>query len=258
MGGLGRPGSGPAGALPPRWIRSRVLAVLMSLAMALSASWIVGCASPQGKSGTYYTVKKGDNLYRIGKRYGVTSDAIVRANGIDDVTSLRVGAKLWIPTGRGSVTKGARPAAAKRSNTTELRRRAREEARKEAQLAFSWPLKGTLTSSFGRRGRGDHEGIDVSAPRGTSIRASESGKVIHSGKLGDYGKVVIVKHAGNFRSVYAHARKTHVRKGSFVEKGDRIAEVGSTGNATAPHLHFEIRRREIPKNPLLYLPGSRP
>ena len=85
-------------------------------------------------------------------------------------------------------------------------------------------------------------------------RASESGRVIHSGRLGDYGNAVIVKHAGYYRTVYAHASRTLVRKGQFVEKGQRIALVGSTGRSTGPHLHFEIRRRETPRDPILYLP----
>jgi murein DD-endopeptidase MepM/ murein hydrolase activator NlpD len=111
-----------------------------------------------------------------------------------------------------------------------------------------------LTSRFGKRKGRPHEGIDLGARAGTTIRAAESGKVIYSGWLGDYGKVVIVKHAGLYRSVYAHARVLHVGKGEFVEKGRRIAEVGTTGRSTGAHLHFEIRKRDEPRNPLLYLP----
>ena len=87
----------------------------------------------------------------------------------------------------------------------------------------------------------------------TVIRASESGRVILSGKLGDYGRVVIVKHAGRYSSVYAHNRRNKVKKGAFVEKGDAIAEVGSSGNASGPHLHFEIRRDRKPQDPLAFL-----
>ncbi len=76
---------------------------------------------------------------------------------------------------------------------------------------------------------------------------------MHSGRLGDYGQTVIVKHAGHFRTVYAHASRTLVRKGEFVERGQRIALVGTTGRSSGPHLHFEIRRRESPRNPILYL-----
>ena len=95
----------------------------------------------------------------------------------------------------------------------------------------------------------------MTAKRGTRIYASEAGKVIHAGRLGDYGRVVILKHRGDYRTVYAHARKTLVRRGDFVEKGDSIAEVGTTGNASGPHLHFEIRRKDVAKDPILYLPN---
>ena len=78
--------------------------------------------------------------------------------------------------------------------------------------------------------------------------------MIHSGRLSDYGKVVIIKHQGYYRSVYAHASKTLVEKGEFVERGQKIALVGATGRATGPHLHFEIRKRESPRDPMLYLP----
>ena len=74
--------------------------------------------------------------------------------------------------------------------------------------------------------------------------------MIHSGWLGDYGKVVIIKHAGAYRSVYAHANKLYVRRGDFVDRGQRIAEVGATGNATGPHLHFEILVDGPPVDPL--------
>ena len=85
--------------------------------------------------------------------------------------------------------------------------------------------------------------------------ASEAGRVTHSGWLGDYGRVVIVKHARGYSSVYAHNRRNRVAKGQFVEKGDVIAEVGSSGNASGPHLHFEIRRERRAQDPLRYLPA---
>ena len=86
------------------------------------------------------------------------------------------------------------------------------------------------------------------------MRAAEAGKVIYSDRLGAYGNVVVVKHAGRYSSVYAHNRRNLVSQGSFVEKGQEIAVVGATGNATGPHLHFEIRNERRPDDPLLYLP----
>ena len=184
-------------------------------------------------------------------------------NGIDDVTTLRVGQRIWIPDGP-SAGASSRPNSGSGSPRASSRdpaaaARARDDARREAtrdgNLAFVWPVQNaSVSSSFGRRKGGPHEGIDLRANKGTPIRAAESGKVIHSGWLGDYGRVVIIKHAGPYRTVYAHASKLFVQRGAFVDRGQRIAEVGSTGNATGPHLHFELRRNESPKDPMLYLP----
>ena len=79
--------------------------------------------------------------------------------------------------------------------------------------------------------------------------------MIHAGRLGGYGNVVVIRHeGGRYETVYAHNRRFHVGKGVRVQKGQVIAEVGATGNASAPHLHFEVRRDDDPRDPLLFLP----
>lgn len=212
----------------------------LSIAFACLVA-LAGCASrPAPEShAAYHVVAPGENLYRIGLRYGVPAAVIARANGISDVTQLSVGQRLLIPGIRGSRASDSSPSAM---------------ARYDGPLRFRWPLKARLTSRFGQRGSRPHEGIDLGAPPGTPIFAAEAGRVIHSGRFGAYGKVVILKHAGAYRSVYAHARKLFVAKGDFVERGQKIAEVGATGRATGPHLHFEIRRGDTPHDPLAYLP----
>lgn len=218
----------------------------------------LACATSGG--GEYYRIRPGDNLYRIGIAHGVSADDIARENGIRDVTAIRVGQVIWVPAAKPGAPRPKAPSssgstAKPGTSSSAARNAAREEARREAQLAFSWPLeRATLTSRYGRRRGRPHEGIDLGAKRGTPIRAAESGKVIHSGWFGDYGRVVIVKHAGSYSTVYAHTRKVFVRKGDFVERGQRIAEVGTSGNSTGPHLHFELRKREVPQDPMLYLP----
>ena len=217
------------------------------------------CASSGG--GQYYRVRPGDNLYRIGIAHGTTAEAIARENGIRDVTTLRVGQVIWVPAGKPGSRPPKAPGASASSrgkpgaSSSAARQAARDEAKRNSELSFGWPVsKATLTSRYGRRRGRPHEGIDLGAKRGTPIRAAEAGKVIHSGWLGDYGRVVIVKHAGHYSTVYAHANKLFVRKGDFVDRGERIAEVGTSGNATGPHLHFELRRREVAQDPMLYLP----
>ena len=78
--------------------------------------------------------------------------------------------------------------------------------------------------------------------------------MIFASRLGGYGNVVVVRHGKVYETVYAHNRRFRVKKGSRVRKGDVIAEVGQTGNASAPHVHFEIRRHDDPRDPLLFLP----
>ena len=237
---------------------SRLGAVWKGSLVVLALAGLSACASSPSTD-QWYTVRKGDNLYRIGMRFGVTSDSIARANRIRDVRAVSVGTRLRIPSpGRSATRRSVRTKAVvvpSGKTRSELRSQARKEARRESQISFSWPLEGRLSSGFGSRNGRPHDGIDMRAKKGTPIYAAESGKVIHSGKLGDYGRVVILKHSGDYRTVYAHARKTLVGRGDFVEKGDRIAEVGATGNASGPHLHFEIRRKDVAKDPILYLPN---
>jgi murein DD-endopeptidase MepM/ murein hydrolase activator NlpD len=114
-------------------------------------------------------------------------------------------------------------------------------------------VRGKLSSRYGWRRGERHEGIDISSRPGTPVRAAEAGRVIYSGWLGGYGRVVIVKHAGRYSTVYAHNRKNRVKKGEFVERGDVLAEVGSSGNASGPHLHFEVRNDRRPEDPLRHL-----
>ena len=215
----------------------------------LLATQNFGCASYS--AGKYHSLAKGENLYKLSRRYKVPVSALVKANRIDDVSSLQVGEKIWIPRSS-SARRDRNSSQAKRSAT---RVAAQGDARRSGDLLFAWPVNGArVSSNFGRRSGRPHEGIDLAIGKGTTIRASESGKVVHSGWLGDYGKVVIIKHAGYYRTVYAHASRVYVSQGEFVDRGQKIALVGSTGRSTGPHLHFEIRKGEKPMNPASYLP----
>ncbi|MDH3520558.1 MAG: LysM peptidoglycan-binding domain-containing M23 family metallopeptidase [Myxococcales bacterium] len=222
-------------------------AAILALWLATSLAGL-GCAGRQD-SGVVHVVRQGETIYRLSRYYGVSTEDIVRANRIRDVSSVPVGTHLRIPGARRAPPReslalvGPAPAAPALGDL----------AQREAGLEFSWPIRGKLSSGFGWRSSGQHEGIDISAKPGTSIRAAEAGRVILAGKLGGYGRVVIVKHAGRYSSVYAHNRRNRVQKGAFVEKGDVIAEVGASGNASGPHLHFEIRRDRKPEDPLQFL-----
>lgn len=209
-----------------------------------------GCAS--APKGSEHIVKPGENLYRLSRYYGVPIDDIRTANDIRDVRSLQIGQRLVIP----GYSKGAPVASLASAAPRRVTRASHgQHAQRLTDLDFSWPVAGKMSSKFGDRHGRNHDGIDISAKSGTPVRAAEAGRVIHSGRgLGDYGQVVIVKHSGRYSTVYAHNRKNRVRKGDFVEKGQIIAEVGKTGNASGPHVHFEVRRDRKPVNPLKHLP----
>ncbi|HHU48736.1 MAG: peptidoglycan DD-metalloendopeptidase family protein [Caldicoprobacterales bacterium] len=119
---------------------------------------------------------------------------------------------------------------------------------------LKWPTKGRITSRFGRRWGRLHKGLDIANSKGTPIYAADSGKVIFSGWQGGYGNLVKIDHGGGMVTFYAHMSKRAVSKGSSVSKGQLIGYIGSTGNSTGPHLHFEVRINDSPRNPLKYLP----
>ncbi len=121
---------------------------------------------------------------------------------------------------------------------------------------FIWPSQGVLSSKFGIRNGRRHDGIDISNRGGTKVVAARAGKVVYSdNKLRGYGNLVIIKHEDDFMTVYAHNRRNMVQVGQFVRQGENIAEMGSTGRSSAPHLHFEVRKAKKARNPLFYLPN---
>jgi murein DD-endopeptidase MepM/ murein hydrolase activator NlpD len=126
---------------------------------------------------------------------------------------------------------------------------------------YIWPLqsKGRISSYFGYRfhpilrKRKYHSGIDIAAPQGLSILAADSGVVAFAGWNNGYGKMVILDHGSGFSTVYGHCSILQVNQGQTITKGQTIAQVGSTGLSTGPHLHFEVRKNGVPVNPLTYL-----
>ncbi len=121
---------------------------------------------------------------------------------------------------------------------------------------YIWPAKGKLSSGFGLRWGKMHKGIDIAAPVGTPIYAAASGEVVSAGwSSGGYGHLVKLKHPDGSLTLYAHNSRILVRSGQSIEQGQQIAEMGSTGFSTGPHLHFEIHpigRKAV--NPIAYLP----
>ena len=98
-----------------------------------------------------------------------------------------------------------------------------------------------------------HEGIDFHGDKGTAVLAAASGKVIAAEWHDQYGKMVEIDHGNGLVSRYAHASRLYVNEGDLVVRGQKIAEIGSTGRSTGPHLHFEVRLNGVPQNPVRFL-----
>ncbi len=128
-----------------------------------------------------------------------------------------------------------------------------------AAEGFLRPLAGRLSSEFGMRDdpidgvRRHHNGIDIAAERGSPVVAAADGRVSFSGPSSGYGNLVVIEHAGNYQTRYAHNANNLVRKGEAVRAGQVVASVGDSGRATGPHLHFEVRQSGEPLDPLALL-----
>lgn len=138
----------------------------------------------------------------------------------------------------------------KRSEEVGYRLNKREPA-SLTQPTFQQPLrKIRISSKFGRRHRRVHEGVDLVAPMGTPIYAAAAGEVVYAGdSIQGYGDSIIVRHAGDYATLYAHASELRVAEGEEVERGQCIGYSGESGDTTGPHLHFEIRKSGVALNP---------
>jgi murein DD-endopeptidase MepM/ murein hydrolase activator NlpD len=121
--------------------------------------------------------------------------------------------------------------------------------------SFRWPVKGRVISPFGARPDGGHnDGIDVAVPQGTSVQAAENGVVAYAGnELKGYGNLVLIRHANNWVSAYAHNEEILVKRGDKVKRGQVIAKAGATGSVSQPLVHFELRKGSRPVDPTKYM-----
>ncbi len=230
----------------------------------------VRTATTESQGGTH-TVAAGQTLYAISRKYNVRLDALRKANGLTG-DSVRQGQSLVIP-GDGfmasnataqnidpvttaSVPKVRETPRATVTRTVSTAAPAPATQTASATTTFRWPVTGRTIAQFGASTpTGANDGIDISVPTGTPVRAARSGTVIYAGsELEDFGKLILLSHAGGYVTAYAHASATMVKRGQSVSAGEMIAKSGASGNATEPKLHFEIRKNSQPVNPLNYLP----
>lgn len=180
-----------------------------------------------------HQVRSGDNLWVVAGRYGVSVTSIIELNSLKSPDQLRVGQVLLIP-------KTASTLRASRSSLN--------------AAGMIWPVLGRITSRFGPRWGTIHQGLDIAAPTGTEIVAARAGRVVLAGWWGGYGKCVLIYHGSGMHTLYAHASRLLVTEGDRVVQGEAIAKIGSTGNSTGPHLHFEVRINDDFRDPLNFLP----
>ena len=206
-------------------------------------------AKQQKKKRTSHTVRSGETLYSIAFNAGLDYQTLARWNGIRSPYVIRAGQRLkLVPPARNLSKNTASPA--KKTQTPE--RKSSTLAKATSQSGWIWPVKGPILKRFSTKS--GNKGIDIGGKNGRGIRAAAGGKVVYAGSgLRGYGKLIIVKHDDVYLSAYAHNSKLLVEDGTAVSKGQQIALMGDTGTDRVK-LHFEIRQRGKPVNPLNYLP----
>lgn len=201
---------------------------------------------PPPSSG-YRVVAKGDTLYGIAAATGVRVQDLAAWNKLSPPYTLHPGQRLRLTSAdRVAPSAGSTPKAGRMPPV------ATDRFDRSASIAWSWPTKGELVARFSANG--PNKGIDIGGAVGQTIRAAASGKVVYQGSgLRGYGRLIIIKHSADFLSAYAHCEAIYVKEGDVIKAGQKVADMGSTGTDRVK-LHFEIRRRGTPVDPLEYLP----
>jgi murein DD-endopeptidase MepM/ murein hydrolase activator NlpD len=237
-----------------------------------------------------HTVRAGETLYSLGRTYGLNPYRIADLNHLPHNVSLSVGQSIRIPNGGSAKIAMAKPKAQERiavANEPENQSSEIPQMEKPAQQAgqmavpqlepqqpqqqanaapesqpaqeqgpgFRWPAKGRVISEYGSKPNGlRNEGINISVPEGTSIRAAEGGIVAYAGnELKGYGNLVLIRHEGGWVTAYAHNKELFVKRGDAVKRGDVIAKAGQTGSVSSPQLHFEVRKGATAVDPMRFL-----
>ncbi len=246
---------------------------------------VAGCATHGGVSHVFrpavYEVRPGDTLYSIAWRYGLDHHQLARWNDLDSPDRLAVGQELRLrpdgdaaPAARRTATArssresqrrddaGATQAPERRSRSTSSSTRSEPADRSSSSSAragtgpgeWGWPASGKLVGRFGSSGVAGR-GIELAGDEGAPVKATAAGEVVYSGEgLQAYGQLVIIRHEGDYLSAYAHNDRLLVSEGQQVAAGQQIAAMGKT-NEGRVLLHFEIRRKGTPVDPLDYLPA---
>ena len=196
-----------------------------------------------------HIVTNGDNLTFIARTYNTTITKLTNINNIERAHKLQIGEILILPYEASSENLP--------TNTSKIAKFQKKILPKISQnnVSFVWPVKGKIISKFGSKKEGvSNDGINISAPLDTSVKAAREGKVVYVGsELRGYGNLIIIKHSNNWLTAYAHNNNIYVAKNQEVETGETIATVGQTGNVAVPQLHFGLRQGKKAVDPRKYL-----
>jgi murein DD-endopeptidase MepM/ murein hydrolase activator NlpD len=229
-----------------------------------------------------HIIRQGETLYSVAQAYGVDVYALASANGLVAPFHVRQGQTLTIPSKQAALSpqeaRAPGPAAPSRSPQPQRNAAAEQKEMRAPPQAgaddsaaplpepppvsgdgFIWPVQGKIISGFGAKDQGhQNDGINISAPRGTPVRATENGVVAYAGnELRGFGNLVLIRHADGWITAYAHNDKLLVRRGQIVRKGQDIATVGSSGGVGEPQLHFQMRQGKNAVDPAKQLGAGR-
>ncbi|GMO47481.1 MAG: M23 family metallopeptidase [Termitinemataceae bacterium] len=189
------------------------------------------------QDGILHRVSEGESLKQIADKYEVSMDSIVKANELF-TENAAVGKNIFVPGAKLDYSK-------------------LQEINGDL---FVWPISSRrITSRYGYRVnpvsgiRGFHSGLDIGANYGVPIRAAMSGRVSSTGYSEVFGNYVVISHHGGYRTLYAHMSVIRTKSGAYVQTGERIGDVGSTGQSTGAHLHFQVYRNGVTVNPVVLM-----
>ncbi|MBC8211300.1 MAG: peptidoglycan DD-metalloendopeptidase family protein [Gammaproteobacteria bacterium] len=208
----------------------------------------------------WYMVKQTDTLYSVAWRYGLDYQQLAEWNGIADPYVIHPGQQLILiqPATLPAVTMPAvvaEPTTDKAPSTPRPVVVKKLDVAETQQIIWRWPTEGDVLNRFSYKEL-DKRGIDIAGKVGQPVFAVADGKVVYSGTgLADYGNLIIVKHNSTYLSAYAYNSGRLVKEGDPIKIGAHIADMG-TGKDNKPMLHFQIRKKGKPVDPLLYLPEN--
>ncbi len=208
----------------------------------------------------YHTVLVGDTLYSIAWRHGIDYKKLAAWNNIRPPYTIYAGQRIRLAQSQVTSETYTRKSSHKTSSAQSAKKKSKvivknKKVSKPIKHDWSWPTIGKVISTYSTKA-GGNKGIDIEGKVGQDVLAASAGKVVYSGNgLLGYGNLIIVKHSEQYLSAYAHNKKLFVKEGSSVKRGQKIAELGSTGTKS-PKLHFEIRQNGKPVDPLKFLPKN--